>query len=93
MKNILEGLKGKHKLIKEKFFTKHEIQHSEKYYKTINILNDYSFIWHALLSMFIVFLTELASRWSIISAFQFILSVAATTVMLYLYEIHKQYNL
>ena len=82
MKNILEGLKGKHKLIKEKFFTKHEIQHSEKYYKTINILNDYSFIWHALLSMFIVFLTELASRWSIISAFQFI----AKTPLVFFYN-------
>ena len=45
-------------VLKEKFFTKHEKEHSEKFNKTMNILNDYSFIWHALLSMFIVFLTE-----------------------------------
>ena len=65
-------MKEKLAVLKEKFFTKHEKQHSEKYYKTIDILNNYSFIWHALLSMFVVFLTELASRWSIISAFSFI---------------------
>ena len=72
MKKILGVLKEKFQFIKEKFFTKHEREHSEKYYKVINILNSYSFIWHALLSMFVVFLVELASRWSIISAFSFI---------------------
>ncbi|MBQ8519511.1 MAG: sulfatase-like hydrolase/transferase [Agathobacter sp.] len=72
MKKILDVLKEKMSFIKEKFFTKHEKQHSEKYYKLINILNSYSIIWHALLSMFVVFLVELASRWSIVSAFSFI---------------------
>ena len=72
MKKTLGVLKEKFQFIKEKFFTKHEREHSEKYYKVINILNSYSFIWHALLSMFVVFLVELASRWSIISAFSFI---------------------
>ena len=65
-------MKKKLVVLKEKFFTKHEKQHSEKFYKVIDILNNYSFIWHAILSMFIVFLTELASRWSIPSAFSFI---------------------
>ena len=82
MKNILETLKGKQKLIKEKFFTKHEKQHSERFYKIIDILNNYSFIWHALLSMVVVFLTELASRWSILSAFSFI----AKTPLVFFYN-------
>lgn len=72
MKKILDVLKEKLHFIKENFFTKREKQHSEKYYRIIDILNKYSFIWHALLSMAIVFLVELASRWSIGSAFNFI---------------------
>lgn len=72
MKKILDVLKQKMNFIKEKFFTKHEKEHSEKFYKVIDILNKYSYVWHAFLSMFIVFLVELASRWSIISAFSFI---------------------
>jgi len=72
MKKILDVLKEKLHFIKENFFTKREKQHSEKYYRIIDILNKYSFIWHALLSMAIVFLVELASRWSIGSAFSFI---------------------
>lgn len=65
-------MKKKLAVLKEKFFTKHEKEHSEQFYKIINILNKYSFIWHALLSMCVVFLVELASRWSIPSAFSFI---------------------
>lgn len=80
MKKILEVLKQKIIFIKEKFFTKHEIQHSEKFYKIIDILNKYSFIWHALLSMFVVFLVELASRWSIASAFSFIAKTPLTFI-------------
>lgn len=72
MEKILTFLKEKSRMIKDKFFTKHKKQHSEKYYKTIDILNNYSLIWHALLSMVVVFFVELASRWSIISAFSFI---------------------
>lgn len=82
MKNILNTLKGKLQIIKEKFFTKHEKEHSDQFYKIIDILNNYSFIWHALLSMFVVFLTELASRWSIISAFNFI----AKTPLVFFYN-------
>lgn len=72
MEKILMFFKDKLRVIKEKLFTKHEKQHSEKYYKIIDILNNYSLIWHALLSMVVVFLVELASRWSIISALSFI---------------------
>ncbi len=75
MKKILE-------VLKQKLFTKREKQHSEKYYKIINILNSYSIIWHAFLSMFIVFLVELASRWSIPSAFNFI----AKTPLVFIYN-------
>ena len=82
MKKILDVLKQKMAFIKEKFFTKHEKEHSEKFYKVIDILNKYSFIWHALLSMFVVFLVELASRWSILSAFNFI----AKTPLTFLYN-------
>ena len=82
MKKILDVLKDKLHFIKEKLFTKHEKQHSEKYYKIINILNNYSFLWHVLLSMFVVFLVELASRWSITSAFSFI----AKTPLVFFYN-------
>ena len=66
-------MKEKLIFIKEKFFTKREIEHSEQFYKIIDILNNYSLIFHALLSMFVVFLVELASRWNIVSAFHFII--------------------
>ncbi len=69
-------------VLKDKLFTKHERQHSEQYYKIINILNKYSFIWHAFLSMFVVFLVELASRWSIPSAISFI----AKTPLVFIYN-------
>ncbi len=75
MKKILE-------VLKQRLFTKREKQHSAKYYKIINILNSYSILWHALLSMFIVFLVELASRWSIPSAFNFI----AKTPLVFIYN-------
>lgn len=82
MKKILEVLKQKLSFIKEKLFTKHKKEHSEQYYKVIDILNSYSFIWHALLSMVVVFLVELASRWSIPSAFSFI----AKTPLVFIYN-------
>ena len=75
-------MKTRLKVLKDKLFTKHEKQHSEKYYKVIHILNSYSFIWHALLSMFVVFLVELASRWSIPSAISFI----AKTPLVFIYN-------
>ncbi len=71
-KKALDVLKRGLKTIKEKWFTKKQIKHSEKYYKTMNILNKYSFIFHIFLSMFVVFSVELASRWDIIETFQFI---------------------
>ena len=82
MEKILMLWKEKSRVIKEKFFTKHEKQHSEKYYKIMDILNNYSLIWHALLSMVVVFLVELASRWSIFSAFSFI----AKTPLVFVYN-------
>ena len=82
MKKLLDVLKQKMAFIKEKFFTKHEKEHSEKFYKVIDILNKYSFVWHAFLSMFVVFLVELASRWSILSSFNFI----AKTPLVFLYN-------
>lgn len=75
-------MKNKLAVLKEKLFTKHEREHSEQFYKTIDILNNYSFIWHALLSMLVVFLVELASRWSIPSAFSFI----AKTPLVFFYN-------
>ncbi len=59
--------------LKEKLFTKRQIEHSEKYLQIISFLNKYSFIFDALLAMFVVFLVELASRWSIVSSFEFII--------------------
>lgn len=75
-------MKKRLEVLKQTLFTRRERQHSEKYYKVINILNNYSIIWHALLSMFIVFLVELASRWSIPSAFSFI----AKTPLVFFYN-------
>ena len=75
-------MKEKLAVLKEKLFTKHEKEHSEKFNKTMDILNNYSFIWHALLSMVVVFLVELASRWSIISSFNFI----AKTPLVFIYN-------
>lgn len=60
------------KKIKEVLYTKKEVEHSERFNKTMDILNNYSFIFHALLSMFVVFLVEFASRWDILESFQFI---------------------
>ena len=82
MKTRLEVLKHKMSALKAKLFTKREKQHSEKYYKLIHILNSYSILWHALLSMVVVFLVELASRWNILSAFNFI----AKTPLVFIYN-------
>ncbi|MBQ2706418.1 MAG: sulfatase-like hydrolase/transferase [Agathobacter sp.] len=60
------------KKIKDFLYTKKEVEHSERFNKTMDILNSYSLIFHALLSMVVVFLVEFASRWDIIEAFQFI---------------------
>lgn len=59
-------------LLKEKLFTKRQVEHSEKFNQTIDFMNNYSILLHGLLAMFVVFLVELASRWSIVSAFEFI---------------------
>lgn len=59
--------------IKEKVFTRHEKEHSEKFNKVVQVLNKYSILFHIPLSMLVVFLVELASRWSVVSAFGFIL--------------------
>ena len=78
MKKISKFLKEKilnkidFKKIKDFLYTKKEVEHSERFNKTMKILNDYSLIFHALLSMVVVFFVEFASRWDIIEAFQFI---------------------
>lgn len=59
--------------LKEKFFTKREIEHSEKYHKAMNFLNKYSLIFHALLSFFVVFIVEIISRRSLLSVMTFLL--------------------
>ena len=73
MKKILCFFKNSLKKIKETVFTKHEIEHSETFNKTMNFLNSYSIIFQALLSFIVVFFVELASRWDISETFEFII--------------------
>lgn len=75
MKNFLRK-------VKDLLFTKKEKQHSEKYLRTVGILNKYSLAFHALLSLGIVFLVELVSRRSLVSAFAFM----GTHTLAYLYN-------
>ena len=79
---VEEKIREDGKNIKETFFTKHEKEHSEKFNKIMDILNNYSILWHVLLSMVVVFLVELASRWSIPSAISFI----AKTPLVFIYN-------
>ena len=72
MKKVLDFLKGLSKTVKEKWFTKHEKEHSERYYKVIDVLNSYSIVFQWFLSLFIVLLVEIASRWDLIETFEFI---------------------
>ena len=66
--------------LKEKLFTKKEVKHSEKFYRVINILNKYSYVFHALLSCFVVFIVELVSRRNLVSAVKFIANTPWTFV-------------
>lgn len=59
-------------MIKQKFFTKQEKQHSEKYLQTIAFLNKYSLVFHALLSCGLIFVIEWVSRRSFVSACTFV---------------------
>lgn len=68
--NILKKIDFKK--IKDVLYTKKEVEHSELFNKTMDILNSYSLVFHIFLAMFVVFLVEFASRWDIISAFKFI---------------------
>ena len=58
-------------IIKDKLFTRKEVEHSEQFYKVVNFLNKYSYLFHALLACLVVFIVELVSRRSLISAFGF----------------------
>ena len=58
--------------LKDTLFTKKQVEHSENYQKIIDFLNKYSFVFHALLSCFIVFIVELISRRNLSSAMKFI---------------------
>ena len=73
MKKVLLFLKKLSTTIKEKLFTKHEVEHSEQFHKTMDFLNRYSIIFHALLSLLVVFTVEIASRWDLAETFQFIM--------------------
>lgn len=68
MKKILDVLK----FVGKKLFTKADKTHSEKYYRTIDFLNKYSVLFHAVISMAIVFIVEVISRRNFISACKFV---------------------
>jgi len=78
MKKVLHFLKEKvfkkinFKKLKDILYTKKEVEHSERFNKTMDFLNNYSLIFHALLSMVVVFFVEFASRWDIVESFFFI---------------------
>ncbi len=59
-------------LLKEKLFTRKEVEHSEKFHRVMKFLNKYSYVFHALLSCFVVFIVELVSRRNLVSAIGFI---------------------
>lgn len=58
--------------IKQKLFVKTDKVHSEKYYRIIDFLNKYSVVFHAIAAMTIVFIVEIISRRSFISACKFV---------------------
>lgn len=66
----------------ELFFVKKEVEHSEKYNKTINFLNKYSLVFHGIIALFLVFVVELISRRSLMSA----LSFMGTHTLAYIYN-------
>lgn len=82
MKKVLHVLSDFSKKIKEKVFTKREVEHSPQYYKVINVLNNYSILFQAILSFIVVFFVEFASRWDITETFNFIFK----TPLVYLYN-------
>lgn len=82
MKKVSHFLLDSSKKIKTILFTKHEIEHSQQYYKVINVLNNYSILFQALLSFVVVFFVEYASRWSISETCSFIFK----TPLVYLYN-------
>ena len=59
-------------IIKEKLFTRVEKQHSEAYLRRISFLNKYSLLFHMLISCGIVFMVEVLSRRSFLSAGSFV---------------------
>ena len=68
MKKIFDVLN----VVKQKLFVKKDKIHSEKYYRRIDFLNKYSLIFHAIIAMAIVFIVEIISRRSFISACKFV---------------------
>ena len=60
------------RFIKEKLFTRREVEHSEEYYKRIAFFNKYSLVFHAITALLIVFMVELISRRNLMSAFSFV---------------------
>lgn len=82
MKKVMEKISASLKWMKEKWFTKHEVEHSEQYHNTMQFLNKYSVLFHVLLAGLIVFLVELASRKDFISAAKFVIN----TPMVFFYN-------
>ena len=68
MKKIFDVLN----VVKQKLFVKKDKIHSEKYYRRIDFLNKYSLLFHAIIAMAIVFIVEIISRRSFISACKFV---------------------
>ena len=68
MKKIFDVLN----VIKQKLFVKKDKIHSEKYYRRIDFLNKYSLLFHAIIAMAIVFIVEIISRRSFVSACKFV---------------------
>ena len=68
--------------VKQKLFTKTTKEHSERFNATMDFLNKYSYLFHALLACAIVFIVEFASRKSLVSALSFLVNTPIT----YLYN-------
>lgn len=75
-------MKQKLLFLREKLFTKENVEHSEQFYNYVNLFNKYSYIFHAILACIVVFLVELVSRRDLLSTFGFI----AETPWTYLYN-------
>ena len=90
-------MKQKLRFLKEKLFTKKQVEHSERFYQYVNFCNKYSILLHVLLSCLVVFIVELVSRRNLFSAWGFLVNrpttflynaflVFATMTLVYLFR-------